>query len=296
MARPVWKGAINFGLVHIPVQLYKATRPKDVRFRELHAPDQMPLKQKRVCSLDGEEVTPDEVVKGIEIEKDHFVVFEKKELQALEASASHSIDIEHFVDLDQVDPVYFENAYYITPDKKAERAYALLLRAMHDSGKAAVARMVMRTKQHLVLVREAGDVIALSTLFYSDEVMGVDQLGSVPIQVETSKPELEMARKLIESMSTEFDPENYHDEYRNRVLELAEQKAQGKGVKISQARPQPAKVIDLVAALKASLQKGGDAEEEEAPARKSKAKTSTRTAKGGSRKTAETGKTKRKAA
>lgn len=260
MARSLWKGSINFGLVHIPVKMYKAASGKDLRFRELHDADLSPLKQKRFCPIDGEEVSRDHVVKGFEVGPDQFVVVKKEELEALEKGEAHTINIENFVDLSEVDPVYFENSYYVTPDKGASRAYALLLAAMQDANKAAIARVVLRQKQHLVLLRAAGDAIAMSTLYYADEVLAQDKLDELPRDIRPEKRELEMARQLIDSLTQDFHPEQYHDEYRERVLELIEKKAEGKRVTMPRARKEPAKVIDLVSALQASLnasKKGG---------------------------------------
>lgn len=252
-ARSLWKGSINFGLVHIPVKMYKAASGKDLRFRELHDADNTPLQQKRVCPLDGEEVPREHIVKGFEVGPEQFVIIKKEELEALEQGEAHTIKIETFVDLAEVDPVYFENSYYVTPDKGAARAYALLLAAMQDANKAAIARVVLRQKQHLVLLRGAGDAIAMSTLYYQDEVLAQDKLDDLPRDIRPEKRELDMAKQLIASLTQEFNPEQYHDEYRERVLEMIEKKAEGKKVTVPRAKKDTAKVIDLVSALQASL-------------------------------------------
>jgi len=257
MARSLWKGSINFGLVHIPVKMYKAASGKDLRFRELHDADHSPLKQKRFCPVDGEEVPREHIVKGYEIAPEQFVIVKPEELEALEKGEAHTINIEAFVDLGDVDPVYFENSYYVTPDKGAARAYALLLAAMHDANKAAIARVVLRQKQHLVLLRASNEAIAMSTLYYYDEVLEQDKLDELPRDIHPDKRELEMAKQLIESLSENFKPEKYHDEYRERVLDLIEKKAEGKRVTLPRAKPESARVIDLVSALQASLNAGG---------------------------------------
>jgi DNA end-binding protein Ku len=259
MKRPVWKGAINFGLVHVPVRLWRATSPNDIRFRELHRKDHVPLKQKRVCPAENKEVPYDQVVKGLEVEKDHFIVIEPEELEALQPENAHSIDIEHFVDLVEVDPVYFETAYYVAPEQNAARAYSLLLAAMRESGKAAVARMVMRAKQHLVLLRDMGHhAIGMSTLYYADEVLDLNEITGLPKETKPSKQELQMAIRLIEGMSVPFDPEQYEDLFRDKVLELAKKKSKGKSIDLPKPKRETAQIIDLVSALQASLDDGDE--------------------------------------
>jgi DNA end-binding protein Ku len=253
MARSMWKGAINFGLVHIPVSLWKATRPQDIRFHMLHEKDMAPVKQKRVCSVEHTEIPSDEIVKGYEISKGEYVMVEPEELDALTPENSHSIDIEDFVDLADVDPIYYETAYYLSPDKGAAKPYSLLVAAMEESGKAAIARFVLRTKQHLVLMRPMGNAIGMSTLYYADEVMPVAEVPAIPKETNLSEQELQMAVRLIESMSRDFEPERYEDTYREKVVEMLEQKAHGKKITVSRQKEEPARVIDLVSALQASL-------------------------------------------
>lgn len=253
MARAIWKGAINFGLVHIPISLWKATRPQDIRFHMLHRDDLAPVRQKRFCSVEQKEISNDEIVKGYEISKGEFVTVEPEELEALEPENSHSIDIEDFVDLVDVDPVYYETAYYLSPDKGAAKPYSLLVAAMEESGKAAIARFVMRTKQHLVIMRPMENVIGMSTLFYADEVMAPADVPSVPSDTHLTDQELQMAIRLIDSMSRDFEPERYADTYREQVVEMLEQKAKGKKISMPSPKEEPARVIDLVSALQASL-------------------------------------------
>jgi DNA end-binding protein Ku len=252
--RPIWSGAISFGLVNVPVKLVGAVSPKDVRFNQLEAGTGARIKQKRVSAVTGEEVPFDQIVKGYEISPDNYVTIEPQELEALDPKATRSIDIEDFVDLDQIDPLYFERPYYLVPDKGGAKAYALLLEAMKESQKVGIARLVLRTKQYLAAIRPLGDALVLETLLYPDEVTLPDEIEGLPRDdVEIQDRELKIARQLIESLSTEFEPENYHDEYRERVLELIEQKAEGKQIVTQPATEEPTKVVDLMAALEASL-------------------------------------------
>jgi DNA end-binding protein Ku len=263
--RPIWSGAISFGLVNVPVKLVGAVSPKDVRFNQLEAGTGARVKQKRVSAETGEEVPFDQIVKGYEISPDNYVVIEPQELEALDPKATRSIEIEDFVDLDQIDPLYFERPYYLVPDKGGAKAYALLLEAMKDSRKVGIARLVLRTKQYLAAIRPLGDALVLETLLYPDEVTLPDEIEGLPRDdVEIQDRELKIARQLIESLSTEFEPENYHDEYRERVLELIEQKAEGKEIVTQPATEEPTKVVDLMAALEASLAQAKEAKADKA--------------------------------
>ncbi len=254
MPRPIWSGAISFGFVNVPVKLLGAVSPKDVRFNQLEAGTNARIKQKRVSANTGEEVPFDQIVKGYEISPDNYVTIEPQELESLDPKATRSIEIEDFVDLDQIDPLYFERPYYLVPDKGGAKAYALLLEAMKESKKVAIARLVLRTKQYLAAIRPLGDALVLETLLYHDEVTLPDDVEDLPRDdVEIQDRELKMARQLIESLSTEFEPERYRDEYREKVLELIEQKAEGKQIVTQPATEEPTKVVDLMAALEASL-------------------------------------------
>ena len=265
MPRPVWSGAISFGLVNVPVKLMGAVSPKDVRFNQLEAGTGARIKQKRVSAETGEEVPFDQIVKGYEISPDNYVVIEPQELEALDPKATRSIEIEDFVDLDQIDPLYFERPYYLVPDKGGAKAYALLLEAMKESKKVGIARLVLRTKQYLAAIRPLGDALVLETLLYPDEVTLPDEVEGLPRDdVEIQDRELKIARQLIESLSTEFEPENYRDEYRERVLELIEQKAEGKQIVTQPATEEPTKVVDLMAALEASLAQAKEAKADKA--------------------------------
>jgi DNA end-binding protein Ku len=262
--RPIWSGAISFGLVNVPVKLYSAVSPKDVRFHQLDAKTKSRVRQKRVSSATGEEVPYDEIIKGYELGPDTYVPIEPQELEALDPKATKSIDIEDFVDLDQIDPVFYERPYYLVPDKGGAKAYALLREAMRETNKVGIARMVLRTKQYLAAVRAKENALVLETMLFADEVVDADELDLPGDDVDVSPREEKMARQLIDSLTTDFEPEKYHDEYRERVLELIEQKASGQEIVVEEAAEEPAKVVDLMAALEASLaavKKGGGGKE-----------------------------------
>ena len=263
MPRAIWSGAISFGLVNVPVKLYTAVSPKDVRFNQLEEGTGARIRQKRVSAETGEEVPYERIVKGYEISPDRYVVVTPEELEALDPKATRSIEIQDFVDLDQIDPVHYERPYYLVPERGAAKAYALLLQAMKDSNKVAIARMVLRTKQYLAAIRPMGDVLCLETLLYHDEVVPTEDLEGLPdSEVEISERELKMARQLIESLSTDFEPEKYHDEYRERVLDLIERKAEGQEIVTQPAAEEPTQAVDLMAALEASLAAAKDRRKE----------------------------------
>jgi DNA end-binding protein Ku len=263
MARAIWSGSVSFGLVNVPVKLYTAVSPKDVRFNQLEEGTGARIRQKRVSAETGEEVPYERIVKGYEISPDRYVVITPEELEALDPKATRSIEIQDFVDLDQIDPVHYERPYYLVPERGATKAYALLLQAMKDSNKVAIARMVLRTKQYLAAIRPMGDVLCLETLLYHDEVVPTEDLEGLPdSEVEISERELKMARQLIESLSTDFEPEKYHDEYRERVLDLIERKAEGQEIVTQPAAEEPTQAVDLMAALEASLAAAKDRRKE----------------------------------
>lgn len=255
MARSIWSGSISFGLVNIPVKLFTAQTSKDVAFHMLHDEDGVRIRQKRVCPKDGQEVSYDHIVKGYEISKDRYVVINPEELERLDPKKTKTIDIDAFVELSQIDPLYFERTYYLVPDRGAAKAYSLLLRALGDAGKVAIARVVLRTKEYLVAVRPHGNALTLSTLLFHDEVIQPSSFEALPEDVEVNPRELKVAKQLIDSLSADFNPEEYEDEYRKRVLELIEAKAEGEEIAIQPAAEEPAKVVNLMAALEASLKK-----------------------------------------
>jgi DNA end-binding protein Ku len=255
MARAIWSGAISFGLVNIPVKLYSAVSRKTVRFHQLDSADNQRIQQKRVNPRTDEEVPYENLVKGYEIGPDRYVVITPEELDALAPEKTRTIDIEDFVDLDQIDPIFYDHPYYLVPDTGAGKAYKLLLDAMKESNKVAVARVVLRSKEHLVAIRPRDDVLTMETLLFSDEVIDPEKLDEIPEAVDgkTTKKELQMAQQLIDSLSSDFEPERYRDEYRDRVLDLIERKAQGEEIVIEAPPEEPKQVPDLMAALEASI-------------------------------------------
>ncbi|MGI8921948.1 MAG: Ku protein [Solirubrobacteraceae bacterium] len=269
MPRAIWTGAISFGLVNVPVKLYSAVNRKAVRFHQLNGEDGVRIQQKRVDPTTGEEVPYENIVKGYEIAPDRYVVVSPEELDALDPAATRTIDIDEFVDMSQIDPIYFDHPYYLAPATGGAKAYRLLLDAMRDSGKIALARMVLRSKQHLAAVRPTGDVLSVVTMLYPDEVVDPDAIDELPEAAETeaSERELKMAQQLIASLSGEFDPSAYRDEYRDKVLELIERKAAGEEIAVQPEAPPAAPVPDLMAALEASIQA---ARGHEAPAKPAK--------------------------
>jgi DNA end-binding protein Ku len=254
MPRAIWSGSISFGLVNVPVKLVTATSPKDIRFHQLHASDGGRINQKRVCSLDGEEVDYSEIVKGYEIHRGQYVIVEPEELEGLAPESSRSIDIEEFVDLAEIDPLYFEHSYYLLPDGPAARSYALLAEAMTGTGKVGIGRFVLRTKQYLAALRPREGALVLSTMLFADEVVESTELEVATTKdTRPSERELTMARQLVSSLSAEWDPTKYKDDYREKVMELIEAKAEGNEIATPEEPERPAPVLDLMAALEASL-------------------------------------------
>jgi DNA end-binding protein Ku len=282
MPRSIWTGAISFGLVNVPVKLYSAVSKKTVRFHQLHEKDGVRIQQKRFCPADGEEVPYDSIVKGYEITPDQYVIIEPGELEAIEPRKTKTIDIEDFVDLADIDPLYYDHPYYLMPGTGAAKPYKLLVTAMEESQKVAIARVVIRQKEQLVAIRPTTDgALAMSTMNFADEVIGADRFDDAPgDDVETTTREVDMARQLIDSLSSEWQPDKYRDTYRERVMELIEQKAEGKEITVQPAEEiQP--VPDLMAALEASVKaarenrdsddEGGGADDDAAPKKKAKA-------------------------
>ena len=234
----MWSGAISFGLVNVPVKLYSAVSRKTVRFHQLNADTGHRISQKRVDSVTGDEIPYEKIVKGFELTKDRYVVITPEELDSVAPEKTRAIDIEDFVDLEDIDPIYYDHPYYLVPDKGAGKAYGLLLEAMRESGKVAIARVVIRSKEQLVAIRPAaGDVLTMETMIFHDEVVPTDDLDGVPDakDLKTTDRELKMAQQLIASLASDFEPSKYHDEYREKVLELVERKAEGEEIAIQPA-------------------------------------------------------------
>lgn len=255
--RSIGSGAISFGLVSIPVKLYVATSSQAPSFHLLHAKCGNRIRQQRVCPVDDEVVERDQLVKGYEFAKDQYVRVTDDELKALEGEASEAIEISEFVPLSKVDPIYFERSYYLGPDKGGEKAYRLLTDTMTQVGKVALAKFVMRGKENLVIVRAAQKGLMMHTMYFANEVRSFDEIPKGE-SAKITGAETSLAIRLIDELSNdEFQPEKYHDEYSERVLKLVNEKAEGKEITLAQPVAQRGQVIDLMAALKESLEKTG---------------------------------------
>jgi DNA end-binding protein Ku len=256
MPRSIWTGTISFGLVTIPVKLYSAVQRKSVRFHQLNSKTGVRIQQKRVDPSTGDEVDYNDIVKGYELTPDRYVVIEPDELEALDPKKTKTIEIEDFVDLDEIDPIFFDHPYYLAPGPGGEKPYRLLLEAMKETGKVAIAKVVIRSKEQLVAIRPMGDVLGMTTMIFADEVVDAGKLDEIPDpgDVKTSKREVDIAKQLVGSLAGSFDPDKYHDTYRADVLDLIERKAQGEEIAVQPAADESAEPVpDLMAALKASL-------------------------------------------
>jgi DNA end-binding protein Ku len=288
MPRSIWTGAISFGLVTVPVKLYSAVSKKTVRFHQLDSDSGVRISMKRVNPVTGEEVPYDRLVKGYEIAPEKYVLIDPSELEALEPTKTRTIDIEDFVELSDIDPVFYDHPYYLAPGPGGAKPYRLLLEAMRETDKVGIATVVIRSKQHLVALRPIGDVLGLATMLFADEVVDPDRIDDLPDpdEIKTTDKELTIAKQLVESLAGPFEPEKYRDTYREEVLALIERKAAGEEIAVQPvAEEAPAEVPDLMSALQASLdqvrKRGGDgdgakakkAPAKKAPARKKTAKT-----------------------
>jgi len=273
MARAIWSGAISFGLVNIPVKLYSAVSKKTVRFHQLDSKDNTRIQQKRVNPNTGEEVPYEQLVKGYELSPDRYVVIKPEELDSVEPKKTRMIEIEDFVDLEQIDPIYYDHPYYLAPGTGAAKPYKLLLEAMKATGKVAIARVVIRSKENLVAIRPRDDVLTMETLLFGDEVVSPEDLGEIEgvEEAKATKKEVDMARQLIDSLAADFDPSKYRDEYRDTVLDMIERKAEGQEITVQEAPEEPEEVPDLMAALEASIAQG-KRQSKPKPKAKSKAK------------------------
>ncbi|TMK89679.1 MAG: Ku protein [Actinobacteria bacterium] len=256
MARAIWSGTISFGLVNVPVKLYSAVHSKDLQFHQFD-PKGNRIQYKRVSEKTGKEVDYSDIVKGYEVKKGQYVMVDPDELASYKPESTRTVDISDFVDLDQIDPVYYENTYYLAPDGKgAGKAYNLLLEAMEKQNKAAVGKVVIRTKQYLAAIRPLDGVLALSTMRFADEVVSTSEVknGSSGKDGSVSKREVDMASQIIDSLTSEWDPSRYHDTYREQVLALLKKKAEGKEIVVEEPEEEQGQVLDLMAALEASLE------------------------------------------
>jgi DNA end-binding protein Ku len=260
MPRPVWTGTISFGLVAIPVKLFHAVRKQSVSFNQLDDRTLARIKYKKVSALDGDEVPDEHIVKGYEISKERYIVVDPDELEPFMPSATKTVDLEEFVDLDEIDPVFYDSAYYVAPGANP-KPYVLLARAMEESNKVAIGRFVMRNKQYTAAIRAEEGRLIMSTLAYADEVLDpatIDELSNLD-DVEVSRKEIAMAESLVASLTSVFEPEKYRDEYREQVLDLIKIKASGEAFELPEAVADQPKVIDLMAALEASVAKAKEA-------------------------------------
>jgi DNA end-binding protein Ku len=254
MPRAIWTGAISFGLVNVPVKLYSAVQRKGVRFNQLDSQDRVRIQQKRVNPVTGEEVPYERIVKGYEIAPDQYVVIEPDELDALAPHRTRTIDILDFVEESEIDPIFYDQPYYLAPGAGGAKPYKLLLEAMRETGRVAIGTVVIRNRQAVVALRPQGEALQMATLVYADEVVPADRLDDLPDEtVEIGERELAIAKQLVESLAARWEPEKYRDEYREQVLSLIERKAAGEEVAVQPAREEAAPVPDLMAALKASL-------------------------------------------
>jgi len=275
MARAIWSGSISFGLLNVPVKLYSAVARRNIALREIRESDSARIKHRRVAEGTDEEVPYDEIIKAYEITPGQYVPLSKEEMASMAPEKTRAIDVQDFVDLEEIDPIYFDSPYYLGPADGAEKAYSLLAAAMKASGKVAIARFVFRNKEHLAAIRTTGGVLTLTTMRFADEVVPAGELEEVlPDKApKVAKKEQEMAEQLIESLSADFDPSAYRDEYREQLLGLIERKAEGKEIVASEAEaPKATKAPDLMAALEESIAavKDKGAKPKKAPATKAK--------------------------
>ncbi|MBI2238173.1 MAG: Ku protein [Actinobacteria bacterium] len=267
--RTMWKGAISFGLVTIPVAVYPATEEKSLRFNQLHDADGGRVRYKRVCEKDGQEVDYEHIVKGYEVEKDRYIVLTDEDLDKVPVESSRAIDIVQFVDLDEIDPILFKKSYYLVPDETGAKAYALLRRALSDENKVGIAKVSFRDKEHLAALRFKDRVFVLETMYWPDEIRAAD-FETLDTGSKVRPQEVEMARTLIGNLTEPWNPEAFRDEYRDALLEIVEKKIAGEEIEVVEQAP-AAKVVDLMEALKASVEAAK--KKTPAPAKKSVRKT-----------------------
>jgi DNA end-binding protein Ku len=277
----MWKGAISFGLVSIPIRVFPATEEKTLRFNQLHDKDGGRIKYQRVCAIDGEEVPFDHIVKGYEIEKDHYVMLDDEDFDKVPVESSRAIDIQEFVDISEIDPIYYKKTYYLVPEETGVKAYTLLREAMSDSSKVGIAKVSFRDKEHLAALRFAGDVFVLETMYWPDEIRAAD-FEELQQPVKLRPQEVQMAQALIESLSGDWNPDEFTDEYREALMQIVEAKANGEEIVVAEPAEE-AKVVDLMEALKASVEAAKKTSKPATPAKKSSAKAKTASASAGTR-------------
>jgi len=250
--RAMWKGAISFGLVTIPVAVFPATEEKSLKFNQLHDEDMGRIRYKRVCSVDGEEVGYDHIAKGYEVEKDRYVVLTDEDLDAVPVASSRAIDIQQFVDLDEIDPILFKKSYYLVPEETGAKAYTLLRKALAEGNKVGIAKVSFRDKEHLAALRFKDRVFVLETMYWPDEIRAAE-FETLDVDSRARPQEVEMARTLIENLTEPWNPGAYKDEYREALLDIVGKKVAGEPIEAPAEAP-PAKVVDLMEALKASVE------------------------------------------
>lgn len=274
----MWKGTISFGLVNIPVKMHAATENKDVKLRQLHKECKSPVKYEKVCPVCDREVKNEEIVKAYEYAKNKFVVLDEDDLKALQKEQEDkAVEIVDFVKLEEIDPIYFEKSYYLSPNEGGSKAYGLLRNALEDTGKIGIAKMIIRSKEQLAVIRVYQNTLVVETIHYPDEVRSVQDVPNVPEKVATAKKELDTAKMLIDQLTTEFDPEKYKDEYRTALLELIEEKKNKDQTATAKDKPAPDAASNLMDALQASLDRAK--KDKPKPKQPAKRKTKTTTAK-----------------
>jgi DNA end-binding protein Ku len=251
VARPIWSGTISFGLVSVPVRMFSATESKELRFHFLDKHDLQPIGYEKVRRDTGKTVDPDDIVRGFEVQKGQYVTLEDEDLDRLDIELTKTIDILDFADLDEIDPIYFRKAYYLAPQDGAEKAYRLLVRALEETSKVGIAKVVIRNKQHLAALRAWNGTLVLETMYYADEVRQPEKVDG---KARLQKPEVEMAKSLVENLSEPFKPEKYDDTYRKELLDLLRAKAKGKPLPEPEAEEE-GEVVDLMAALRESVER-----------------------------------------
>src|SRR5213079_2896021 len=259
MARAIWKGSISFGLVNIPIALYPATRREELKFRLLRKSDLSPVNYKRVAEKDGKEVSWDQIVKGYEYEKGKYVVLKEEDFERIDLEATQTVDFQDFVDQEEIDPMFFYKPFYLEPQKGGDKAYTLLRDALKDSNKIGIAKVVIKTRQYLAGVKPEDGTLVLELMHFADELADPEKLH-VPKKTEVGKREMNMAKSLIDSMSSKWNPEKYKDDYREALMEVIEEKVEAGGKEIEEKpkkAPKPTKVIDLVSVLQKSLEETG---------------------------------------
>ena len=267
MARPIWKGYLSFGLVTIPIKLLTAEDPQDVHFRLLHKTCGTPIQNKRWCPVHETIVPYEEAGRGFEVAKGRFVTMTEEELEGVPVETSENLSIVEFVDLQEIDPLYFDKSYYLAPDEGGSKAFALLREAMREAGKVAVGKVVIREKEHLVAVRPFDDAMVMSTLFYADEIRRLEDVEELQTEAKIHPNERKMAMQLIDGLTAEFHPQEFKDEYRDKLLQVIKAKAEGQAV-VHSAAPRPAKVVDLMDALRRSLELARKGKPQPAPVRR----------------------------